>query len=101
MCYIREMVYVRELRWNPGVVAHVAQHDVTLDEVEEVRLGDPMSADAYAGRVMVIGPTNSGRMLAVIISHVDNDMYDVITARPASRKERRRYLQRRDAGERP
>jgi uncharacterized DUF497 family protein len=48
---------------------------------------------------MLIGPTLSNRMLSVIVAHERDGVYKVITARPASRKERRRYLERRSQGE--
>jgi uncharacterized DUF497 family protein len=93
------MADVRILQWNPGVIAHIARHGVLPREVEEVRLGDPIRAPAYDGRIMLIGPTRSTKMLAVIVEHQRDGVYTVITARPASRKERRRYLEYLNQGE--
>jgi uncharacterized DUF497 family protein len=93
------MADVRILQWNPGVIAHIARHGVAPREVEEVRQGDPIQAPAYDGRIMLIGPTRSNKMLSVIVAHERDGVYKVITARPASRKERRRYLERLSQGE--
>jgi uncharacterized DUF497 family protein len=82
------------LQWNPGVIAHFARHGVSQHEVEEVRQGDPILASAYDGRIMLFGPTRSNTMRSVIVAHERDGVYKVITARPASRTERRRYLER-------
>lgn len=91
------MLYIRRLIWDQWNVAHIARHDVTPGETEEVCQGTYITRQAYKGRVMVIGPTNAGRMLAVILDSEGEEAYYPVTARPASRKERRLYQQR--AGE--
>ena len=50
-----------------------------------------MTSETYNGRIRAIGPTEAGRMLAVILAPQGGDLYYTVTARPASRKERRRY----------
>ncbi|HEU0022071.1 MAG TPA: BrnT family toxin [Dehalococcoidia bacterium] len=74
--------------WNVG---HIARHQVAPTEVEDVCHGTPMFSDTYRERLRVVGPTSTGRMLTVILAHEGNDIYYVVTARPASRRERRRY----------
>lgn len=56
--------------------------------------GDPYHAKGYKGRVMVIGPTKAGRMLAVVLESEGEEAYYPVTARPASRKEHRLYQRR-------
>jgi uncharacterized DUF497 family protein len=85
------MPFIRRLVWDPGNVAHVARHRVTWREVEEACLITPMFSQTYMGRIRVIGPTHTGRMLTVILAPEIEDVYYPVTARPASRKERRRY----------
>ena len=46
---------------------------------------------AYAGRTMLIGLTEAGRLLSVVLAPEGGDAYYVVTARTASRKERRLY----------
>ena len=88
------MVYVRRLIWDPGNVAHIARHEVTVEEVEEVCQGAHIQGQAYAGRIMVIGTTGAGRMLSVVMEPypAEAGVYYLVTARPASRKERRVFL---------
>jgi uncharacterized protein len=89
------MLHIRQLIWNPGNIAHLARHAVTVDEAEEVCHGDPVSLQSYAYRIVLIGPTQAARMLAVILEPVGDDVYFPVTARPASRKERRYYDQQK------
>ncbi len=86
------MIAIRRLLWDPGNVAHIARHDVTLEEVEEVCHGTTFVSQTYLSRLRLIGLTASGRTLTVILAPEDEDGdYRPVTARPASRKERERY----------
>jgi uncharacterized DUF497 family protein len=85
------MLLIRRLIWDPGNVGHIARHQVTPEEVEEVCHGDPILRQAYGGRIMLIGLTSAGRFVAVVLDPAGDDAYYPVTARPASRKERRLY----------
>ena len=85
------MPYILLLRWDAWKVPHIARLQVAPTEVEEVCHGTPMFSDTYLERLRVLGPTNTGRMLTVILAHEGDLIYYVITARRASRRERRRY----------
>ena len=65
-----------DLEDNPrGNFQHIAEHDVTPEEVEEV-LNDRHSQTAYSessGRPITFGWTADGRYLAVIWELVDED----------------------------
>jgi uncharacterized protein len=84
-------VEVRRLRWDPGNVAHIARHGVTPEEVEQVCHAEHAQREAYGGRIMLIGPTVAGRLLSVVLEPEGAGDYYPVTARPASRKERRIY----------
>lgn len=86
------MLTVKRLIWDAWNVAHIARHEVVPDEVEEVCHGRPMTSQTYGERLRVVGPSRSGKMLTVILAPQEEEgVYYVVTARPASRKERRRY----------
>jgi uncharacterized DUF497 family protein len=90
------MLFVRRLIWDTWNIAHIARHDVIPDEVEEVCHGQPMTSQTYKGRLRVVGPTRSRRMLTVILAPTEEPgVYYPVTARPADRKERRGYEQQR------
>jgi uncharacterized protein len=85
------MVYIRRLIWDTWNIAHIARHEVRPEEVEEVCHGPAVARQTYAGRTLIIGPTRAQRMLAVVLDpEAENEWYPV-TARPASRQERRLY----------
>jgi uncharacterized DUF497 family protein len=86
------MLSVRRLIWDAWNVAHIARHRVIPEEVEEVCHDQPITSETYKGRLRVIGLTQSGRILTVILAPTpDAGVYYPITARPADRKERRNY----------
>lgn len=89
------MLHIRRLLWDPGNIAHIARHTMTVDEVEEACHGDPITLGSYAGRIIVVGPTQAGRMVAAVLEPEGTDSYYVVTARSASRKERRYYQQQK------
>ncbi len=90
------MLFVRRLIWDTWNIAHIARHDVIPEEVEEVCHGQPVTSQTYNGRLRVVGPTRSHRMLTVILAPTEEPgVYYPVTARPADRKERRNYGEQR------
>ncbi|MBA2526424.1 MAG: BrnT family toxin [Pyrinomonadaceae bacterium] len=87
----RVRIEPRDLLWDSGNVAHIAWHGVTPQEVEEVCGGSAMAVPAHRGRLILIGPTDSGRILAVVLEQETRRFFYCVTARPASRRERREY----------
>jgi hypothetical protein len=85
------MVYVRRLRWDAWNIGHIARHEVTPDEIEQTCRGETLTSETYRDRLRLIGPVDAGRMPTVILAPEGNGVYYAVTARPASRKERRRY----------
>ena len=79
------------LTWNPWNVEHIARHDVTRTEVEEVCRSRLIFWESYGGRFVIVGRTLTERTLAVVLEPDNDGMYYVVTARPASRRERRLY----------
>jgi uncharacterized DUF497 family protein len=84
---------VRRLVWDPWNVNHIARHDVSPEEVEQVCYGRHVILESYKERLLLIGRAQAGRMLAVILEAVAQDTYYVVTSRPTSRKERAYYEQ--------
>lgn len=85
------MITVRHLHWDLWNIMHIARHAVSPDEVEAVCHGPCIMQQANQGRLMLIGPTEVERMLAVVLEPEGAGVYYPITARPASRKERQLY----------
>ena len=62
------MIVIRRLIWDSWNITHIARHDITPDEVEDVCHGEYMASQSYKGRIRVVGPTSTGRMLAIILA---------------------------------
>jgi len=86
------MLFVRRLRWTDWSATHIARHGVLPEEVEQVCHSDSWVSETYGGRLRLVGPTSQERILTVILAPEGSGVYFPITARPASRKERQRYL---------
>ncbi len=64
-----------------GNVQHIAENEVTPDEVEEVlQIADDAQFSRSSGRPLVFGYTDRGRLLAVIFEWVDEDTVYPVTA---------------------
>ena len=87
------MLFIRRLTWGAWNVAHIARHQVSPEEVEEVCHGAPLVQQGYKRRIVLIGPTLSGRMLTAVLAPEGRGVYYPVTARPASHRERTLYQQ--------
>ena len=70
--------------WNPepnGNIEHIAEHDLTPDDVEAV-LFNPIAHDVSrsSGRPLVFGFTPDGRFVVVVYEIVDEQTIYPITA---------------------
>jgi hypothetical protein len=76
------MTIIWDLDDDPaGNVQHIAEHDLTKEEVEEV-LVDPerRGKSRSSGLPIVFGTTSTGRFIAVIFQEIDTDTAKPVTA---------------------
>jgi len=73
---------------------------VRTNEVHELVDGESITRPGQRGRTLVTGPTLAGRMVTAVLEPEGGGVFYPVTARPASRKERREY-QAEKAGEPP
>lgn len=89
-----------QFHWDNGNIEHIARHEVTPREAEQVIQNDPLDVGAALRngetRTVHLGETDAGRVLVVVVTERDA-MYRVVTARPADRKERAFYLNNKAA----
>ncbi len=86
------MVVVRRLVWDAWNVPHIARHQVTPSEVEEVHKQKHLTRPSKKNRLAITGPTFADRILTIIIAPKEEaGVFFPVTARPASPKERRLY----------
>jgi uncharacterized DUF497 family protein len=78
--------------WDDANILHLAEHDVSPEDAEEVLLGDTLemgfhTSELGEGRWSYIGETLRGRMLQVVIT-MRGERIRVVTAfRPTARDE--------------
>ena len=84
---------IDRLEWDDWNREHIAKHAVSTAEAEEVVAGFSLSRETYKQRLLVVGPTSTGRMLTVVIGPIPDRPreYYVFSARPASRSERKLF----------
>jgi hypothetical protein len=92
------MLYVQELLFDDWNEDHIAQHSVIPEEVEEVCLGAPFVSRTRQRRLRIIGQTEAGRYLTVILAPRGRGVYYPITARDATTAERRLYQRQKGRG---
>lgn len=68
-------------QWTPEIVAHLAEHDVTPDEFEEVVMNPARTGQSHSsGHPAVMGETFSGRRLFCVYRMIDDVTVEPITA---------------------
>jgi len=82
---------IRSFDWDNRNIEHIARHNVTPDEAEEVFLG-ALFRKGREGKLLVYGVTDSGRFLLVVAALKPGGVIRVVTARDMTQSERRYYL---------
>ncbi len=86
---------IRSFKWDEDVINHLANHDVTPDEVEEVAFDNfPYIRKGRQGRRYLYGKTIGGKYLFIVYNLTSGGSAQVITARNMDEKERKLYLKR-------
>lgn len=88
------MIVIEELLFDEWNIEHIARHKVLPQEIEEVCQNEIHVSRTYSKRYQIIGVTKLGRVLTVIMARKNERRYYPVTARPASRKERKSYLEK-------
>jgi len=83
-----------DLEWDERNEAHIAEHDVTPLEVDELVFEDAPHYRRGSGKNIyeVYGQTGAGRYLFVVLRSLGAHQARPITAREMTRSERRLYL---------
>jgi len=89
------MTYIRYLLWNEWNLDHIAEHNVSPREVEEICYADPFVTIARNRTLRIIGQAYSGRFLAIFLAPRGRGGYFVITAREATDAERKNFYRQK------
>ncbi len=83
---------MREIRWTDKSEDHIAAHDVTPDEAEQVLYTRPrLVLNGREGTQYVFGTTGTGRYLLVVLAESIDGLAYVVTARDMTTAERQAF----------
>jgi uncharacterized DUF497 family protein len=86
---------ISEFEWNDRNTEHIARHDVSPDEVEDVAFDDePWIRKGRRGTRYMLGYTISGRYLFIVYTLKNKGIARAITAMDMDEKTRRLYKKR-------
>lgn len=87
-----EVIIIEALIIEEDRSAHIAKHDIIVEEVKEVISGDFVYIQGKENRWLLIGKTKKKRFLTIIVgARKEKNIYGLVTARPARREERSFY----------
>lgn len=81
-------IKVKIFLWDEWNVAHITKHNVTQEEVEAVGKTLIGHKKGNQGRYLLIGRSGA-RLISIIVSRKGTGIYYVVTARDASKTERK------------
>lgn len=85
-------VVIKKLVWDEWNITHIARHTIIPNEVEEICQASSQVENANKGRIRITGVTKKGRIISAFLDpEPEKGMYYPVSARDASRKERRNY----------
>ena len=86
---------IREFEWNDTHIEHIAEHNVSPDEVEDVAFDDePWIRKGRRGTRYMLGYTVGGRYLFIVYRLKDRGIARGITAMDMDEKTRKLYKKR-------
>lgn len=85
---------IGRLEWDDDNVEHLARHQVTPQEVEDVCFGFHISRKEDGERYILSGQSGEGRYLNVVIERVGGGLFRPVTAFEMSESYKRSYRKR-------
>ncbi|HSW88537.1 MAG TPA: hypothetical protein VLG12_05235 [Candidatus Saccharimonadales bacterium] len=85
-------IKIEKLIWDDWNIAHIARHDIIPEEVEYICKANPQVEEANKGRIRVTSTTEKGRIVSAFLDpESDEGVYYPVSARDASKKEKKQY----------
>jgi len=80
-----------EIDWDDASIEHIARHNIDPDEVDSLFSGRYLLERGRQGRYCVLGQSENGRYLFVVLAPLGGGRYLVVTAREMTDAEHRRF----------
>jgi len=74
------VVFVKKLIWDEKNIAHIARHHVTPEDIKDVATGFHITKVAHKNRIIIVGKTQDGRILEIVLQLKGRGRYYPITA---------------------
>jgi len=84
-------IVIKELVWDEKNLQHIKKHNVSKEEAETGKI-ILYHKKTYSGRYLAVSRVGS-RLISLVLRRKDTGKYYLITARDASRKERRKVYE--------
>ena len=84
-------MFISGFEWNDANVRHIARHQYTPEEVEEVLVGKYKVRRTREKLYVALGETLDGRLSFVVFRRLTRSLIRVITARDMDDSERRLF----------
>ncbi|MFH0948297.1 MAG: BrnT family toxin [Elusimicrobiota bacterium] len=81
--------------WDSKNISHILQHQVRPDEVEEACYNNPVVLKTRGNCYLVLGRSNTGKYLSIVVAPKEEGKTRVITARNMDHKERKLFTRKR------
>lgn len=83
---------IYHIAWSEWSIEHILKHNVTKEEVEEVCFNNkPMIRKGKDGTYYILGQTDAGRYLFIVVVKEYKGAVRIITARDMDSKERKLF----------
>lgn len=93
-------VIIRRLIWDARNKRHIAKHNVTKEEYEEVVFGNPLpDRGKILKRLVLVGKTEGERILEVVLHNLGEGKWYPITGYDASDEKKAVYTRERGGEE--
>ena len=89
-----DTIHENDLIWDEFNSNHINKHYVSRHEVVEACSRIVHTEKTKYDRLLIVGITNNNRILSMVISTKDSNHYYLVTARDASKKERKIYAKK-------
>ena len=86
---------VAEFVWDEENIDHLGRHGVHPEEVEEACYHRPYVLKGKGRSYLILGRTNDGRYLLVVLRYQGKGLARTVTARDMTEAEKRFYQKRR------
>jgi len=89
MSYIFQKITIEKLIWDEWNITHISRHQIKYHEVEQACYHYLKALKTYNNRIMILGQSNNGKLITVILAKQIKNNYYVVTARNMSKEERK------------